>query len=166
MSKFSKSNLTILLLFGLIGQIAWSVENMYFNLFVFDTISPSLETVTLMVQLSGITATVNEDDINTVIAASGSSPAYIMRFANTLIEYAASKGITADDSKKLVVQTLAGCAKLMSESDKSISQLIADVTSPNGTTAAGLKSLDDNSFNDIVIKCLDETVKRAEELSK
>lgn len=40
------------------GQIAWSVENMYFNLFVFDTISPSLDTVTLMVQLSGIVATV------------------------------------------------------------------------------------------------------------
>ena len=48
----------ILILFGLIGQIAWSVENMYFNLFVFETISPDLDTVTLMVQLSGIAATV------------------------------------------------------------------------------------------------------------
>ena len=45
-------------MFGLIGQIAWSVENMYFNLFVFETISPSLDAITLMVQLSGITATV------------------------------------------------------------------------------------------------------------
>jgi MFS family permease len=48
----------ILILFGLIGQIAWSVENMYFNLFVFDTIAPNLDAVTLMVQLSGVTATV------------------------------------------------------------------------------------------------------------
>lgn len=55
---FSKSNLRILLLFGLVGQIAWSVENMYFNLFVFETISPDLSAVTLMVQLSGIVATV------------------------------------------------------------------------------------------------------------
>ena len=59
MSKvdFGRRNWLILILFGLIGQIAWSVENMYFNLFVFDTISPDLETVTLMVQLSGIAAT-------------------------------------------------------------------------------------------------------------
>ena len=46
------------MLFGAIGQIAWSVENMYFNLFVFDTIAPDLEAITLMVQLSGVTATV------------------------------------------------------------------------------------------------------------
>jgi MFS family permease len=55
---FGKRNWFVLLLFGLIGQIAWSVENMYFNLFVFETIAPSLDTVTLMVQLSGIMATV------------------------------------------------------------------------------------------------------------
>lgn len=55
---FSKQNWAILVLFGLIGQIAWSVENMYFNLFVFDTVAPDLDAITLMVQLSGITATV------------------------------------------------------------------------------------------------------------
>ena len=55
--KFGKNNWIILILFGLIGQIAWSVENMYFNLFVYDTTRGSLETVTLMVQLSGVVAT-------------------------------------------------------------------------------------------------------------
>lgn len=54
---FGKQNWRILLVFGLIGQIAWAVENMYFNLFVFETIAPDLNTVTLMVQLSGIAAT-------------------------------------------------------------------------------------------------------------
>ena len=56
--RFGKKEWLVLVLFGLVGQIAWSVENMYFNLFVFETVSPSLETVTLMVQLSGIVATV------------------------------------------------------------------------------------------------------------
>ena len=56
--RFSKRNWSILILFGLIGQIAWSVENMYFNLFVFETVAPSLETITLMVQLSVIMATI------------------------------------------------------------------------------------------------------------
>ena len=56
--SFGKRNWLILILFGLIGQIAWSVENMYFNLFVFETISPDLDAVSLMVQLSGIAATI------------------------------------------------------------------------------------------------------------
>lgn len=55
---FSRRSYLVLLLFGLIGQIAWSVENMYFNLFVFETVSPNLDAITLMVQLSGIVATV------------------------------------------------------------------------------------------------------------
>ncbi len=55
---FSKSKWLILLLFGTVGQLAWAVENMYFNLFVFDTVAQNLDTVTLMVQLSGVTATV------------------------------------------------------------------------------------------------------------
>lgn len=55
--KFEKRNWLILIIFGLIGQLAWSVENMYFNLFVFDTIAPNLEAITLMVQLSGVVAT-------------------------------------------------------------------------------------------------------------
>ncbi len=57
-NKFGRANWLILVLFGLIGQIAWSVENMYFNMFVFETISPNLSAITLMVQLSGVTATV------------------------------------------------------------------------------------------------------------
>ncbi|MBQ7323817.1 MAG: MFS transporter [Clostridia bacterium] len=58
LKEFGKKNWWIVLLFGMIGQIAWTVENMYFNLFVFETIAPDLEVVTLMVQLSGIAATV------------------------------------------------------------------------------------------------------------
>ena len=56
--SFSKRQWLILILFGAIGQIAWSVENMYFNLFVFDEISKNLDAITLMVQLNGVVATV------------------------------------------------------------------------------------------------------------
>ena len=56
--SFDRRKWLILILFGLIGQIAWSVENMYFNLFVFERIAENLNAVTLMVQLSGIAATV------------------------------------------------------------------------------------------------------------
>lgn len=57
-AKFSRSAWVVLLLFGVIGQIAWSVENMFFNLFVYDEVAKNLDTVTLMVQLSGVAATV------------------------------------------------------------------------------------------------------------
>ncbi|MBR3864267.1 MAG: MFS transporter [Clostridia bacterium] len=56
--KFGRKNWLIVFIFGLLGQIAWSVENMQFNLFLYNTVEESLESVTLMVQLSGITATV------------------------------------------------------------------------------------------------------------
>lgn len=114
----------------------------------------------------GVTAVVNEEDINTVIAASGSSPAYIMRFANSIIEFATANGLSEDVAKLLVVQTLEGCARLINESDSEIQQLISNVTSPNGTTEAGLRSLDSNSFESVINLCLAATVKRAEELSK
>lgn len=58
MEKFSRKNWMLLLLFGTIGQIAWSVENMFFGSFVYDAVAPDLGTITLMVQLSGIVATV------------------------------------------------------------------------------------------------------------
>ena len=56
--SFGRNNWVILILFGIVGQLAWSVENMYFNLFVYDTVSQNLGAITLMVQLSGVMATV------------------------------------------------------------------------------------------------------------
>lgn len=76
-NTFSKKNWWVLILFGLIGQIAWSVENMYFNLFVFETIAPNLDAVTLMVQLSGIAATVTTLIAGTLSDKTGNRRAYI-----------------------------------------------------------------------------------------
>ncbi len=76
-TDFGRRNWLVLLLFGLIGQIAWAVENMYFNLFVFETIKPHLETVTLMVQLSGIAATVTTLIAGTLSDKTGNRRGYI-----------------------------------------------------------------------------------------
>ena len=76
-NTFGKRNWWILILFGLIGQIAWAVENMYFNLFVFETIKPDLDTVTLMVQLSGIAATVTTLVAGTLSDKTGNRRGYI-----------------------------------------------------------------------------------------
>ena len=114
----------------------------------------------------GVVATVNESLIDTVIAISGSAPAYIMRFANQLITYGTDNGLSNDDASRLVLQTLVGCAEMINSSGKEIPDLIKMVTSPNGTTQAGLESLDKTEFDFSVKECLDATVKRAKELSK
>ena len=57
-TNWNKNKWTVVLLFGIIGQIAWAVENMFFNLFVFDKVDQNLDAITLMVQASGIVATI------------------------------------------------------------------------------------------------------------
>lgn len=114
----------------------------------------------------GISAVVDESQINAITAVSGSAPAYILKMAAEFIRFAVVSGIDPEDSKKLVLQVFAGSAKLATENENSIDQLIKNVTSPNGTTEAGLKSLTENRFEDIINCCLCKTVLRAEELSK
>ena len=70
------------------------------------------------------------------------------------------------EASKLVLQTFIGSAEMIKSSSCSIEDLISMVTSPNGTTAAGLASLDKDDFDAIVDRCLKATVKRSEELSK
>ena len=76
-NRFGRQNWWILALFGLIGQIAWAVENMYFNLFVFETIDENLDVVTLMVQLSGIAATVTTLIAGTLSDKTGNRRSFI-----------------------------------------------------------------------------------------
>ena len=114
----------------------------------------------------GETAVVDEDCINTVIAVSGSAPAYIMRFAKLFIDYAVVNGIDKQSAENLVLQVFAGSSEMIKRSELSVSQLIDMVTSPNGTTAAGLASLNESDFDGSVKRCFEATIKRAEELSK
>lgn len=114
----------------------------------------------------GVTVLVDEKHINTVTAVSGSAPAYVMRFMKDFIDFAVSQGMNASDAEKLILMVFSGTAEMVSSDQRSVAELIAAVTSPNGTTQAGLASLDNDSFDDIVAACLDATLRRAVELSK
>ena len=116
--------------------------------------------------LSGVCVDLDESQINTVTAISGSAPAYVLRFAKNLIGFAVSSGMNESDAKKLVLGTLAGTALMSEESEEDIDKLIRNVTSPNGTTYAGLCSMDETGFDDSLIQCLEATKNRAEELTK
>lgn len=65
-TKIGGKNWTIVLLLGLAGQIAWNVENSWFNTFVFDTITPDPKPIAWMVAISAITATITTLIIGTL----------------------------------------------------------------------------------------------------
>jgi pyrroline-5-carboxylate reductase len=107
-----------------------------------------------------------EDLLNSVTGLSGSGPAYIFRMAEALIEAGMSVGIPADESAGLVKQTILGAARMMMETEMSPTQLREMVTSPGGTTQAGLAAMDEGDFGETVVEAVMAATERAKELGK
>jgi len=108
----------------------------------------------------------NEEDINAVTALSGSGPAYFMLFIQSLIESGVKAGLKHDAATQLALETCRGTAKLIQQSDVAITQLIQNVTSPNGTTEAALNSFADNQFSVIVEKAFTAALNRSVQLGE
>ncbi|MGB0496336.1 MAG: pyrroline-5-carboxylate reductase [Kangiellaceae bacterium] len=93
----------------------------------------------------------DEDQINTVTAIAGSSPAYIYLFMQAMIDQAMTLGLDAESARTLVTQSLLGTAKLaQAHTDTPLSDLREAVTSPGGTTFEAIHSLNNNNFSEIV----------------
>lgn len=115
---------------------------------------------------AGLVEEIDNRLMNEVIALNGSSPAYIYRFAKVFCDHAAGLGIGAEAANRLFCQALIGSAHMMMESGMSHQQLIDMVTSPGGTTFAGLEALSAGDFDQTLRSCYDATTKRAYELGK
>jgi pyrroline-5-carboxylate reductase len=105
-----------------------------------------------------------EKYLNAVTALSGSGPAFIAFFMEALIEAGIKAGLK-DNAFELAVQTLIGTAKLL-ESGMTPEKLREMVTSPKGTTAAGLKVFEEKKFKETVIAAIDAAANRSKELGK
>lgn len=109
----------------------------------------------------------DEGRMDAVTAVSGSGPAYFFRFAEALVDAAIALGFTRDEAVLLVGQTGAGSWDyLMQSSGFDAKRLREQVTSPGGTTAAALKTLDDAGFGALVTKALLAAEQRGKELAE
>ena len=117
-------------------------------------------------EATGIVEVVPEEKMNAIISVNGSSPAYVYLFAKAIIDGAVKQGIDAELAKNLFAQTLIGSAKMITDSEKSIEELIKMVSSPGGTTLKALETFYNNQFEQIIIDAMLSCTNRAEELGK
>ena len=114
----------------------------------------------------GTVTVVSEADLDAVTGLSGSGPAYLFRLAEALRDAGVAQGLDPGTADGLTRQTLLGAATLLAESGEDPGRLRENVTSPGGTTAAGLAVLDDADFLGLIDRVVDAATRRSRELGR
>jgi pyrroline-5-carboxylate reductase len=109
---------------------------------------------------------VAEPQLDAVTGLSGSGPAYVFEFAAALREAGLAAGLPRDTAWKLALETILGSARLMARSGTEPEALRDQVTSPNGTTYAGLQRMAARDFRGLVKETVLAATARSEELSR
>lgn len=125
----------------------------------------AFETVCRLFSAIATVSVLEEAQLNAIISVNGSSPAYVYLFLKAMLDGAAEQGISAEQALPLLLRTVTGAAKMVSEADCSIEELIRRVCSPGGTTLAAMKVFEDADFTGIVKRAMDACTKRADEIS-
>lgn len=112
----------------------------------------------------GKVITLPENYMNLVTALSGSGPGFFCYILELLIEVATEMGFSEDIASELLIQTFIGTAKLL-DSGLPPDKIRQKVTSPGGTTEAGLKVLSGDTLKAILSKTINNATERAKELS-
>ncbi len=115
-------------------------------------------------ELVGKTWQVDEKLIDAVTGLSGSGPAYVLTFIEALADAGVKNGLPRDAALGLAAQTVFGTAKLLLETHDHPAVLRDKVTSPGGTTIAGLHALEQGGFRGTVINAVDAATARSKEL--
>lgn len=132
-----------------------------------DKTSPEeFEFARSVIESCGIAEIVPIDRMKEIICINGSSPAFIYLFAKGFVDYASANGIDPDAALKLFAATLKGSAEMLTSSGMTVDQLIKQVSSPGGTTIAGLDKLYEGKLTDDVYAACEACTRRAYELSQ
>ncbi len=112
----------------------------------------------------GIALRVPEAQMDAVTALSGSGPAYVFYMVEALTEAGVRAGLPAATATALTAQTVLGAARMLCEGDDSAEELRRKVTSPGGTTAAGIAQFDEAGLREIVARAVEHARDRGREL--
>lgn len=108
----------------------------------------------------------NENFIDASTGISGSGPAYVFYFMQSMMEAALKMGFSENVSKILVSQTFSGAVQLFNDSDISPQSWMKMVASKGGTTQAALDSMEDNNVKELIKDAAFAAFDRAVELGK
>ncbi|WP_313469855.1 pyrroline-5-carboxylate reductase [Carnobacterium sp.] len=128
------------------------------------TTGSQIQFVLGMFQSIGEVVELEEKDFSPFTAIAGSSPAYAFLFIDSLARGAVKNGMPKELATKIAAQAVLGSAKMVLESGHSPWNLIDQVSSPGGTTVAGIVALEDEKFISTVIKGVDATILKDQEL--
>ena len=112
----------------------------------------------------GVVVRVPEKALDAVTGLSGSGPAYVFLVAEAMAEAGVLAGLSRDVAETLAFQTLLGAAQLLVEGDDGPASLRAAVTSPGGTTAAGLRELERHGVRAAFLEAVTAAAERSREL--
>ncbi len=114
----------------------------------------------------GLVKEIPMDKMKEIICINGSSPAFIYLFAKGFVDYAENVGIDRKTALELFAQSLTGSAKMLTDSGMNVDELIKQVSSPGGTTLAGIDKLNEGKLTEIVMEACRACTKRAYELAE
>ena len=123
-----------------------------------------METAQLIFNAIGSSVVVDESALDAVTGLSGSGPAYVFSFLESLIDAGLKVGLSRPVAEALVLQTVLGSVTLAMESGDHPAQLRAMVTSPGGTTIAGLHVMERAGFGGIVMDAVEAATVRSRQL--
>jgi pyrroline-5-carboxylate reductase len=123
-----------------------------------------MEEIKRLFETIGLAVFVDEDQIDAVTGVSGSGPAYIYYLVEAMEKGALEVGLDQYTAKELIVQTLLGAAEMLKISPKPAQQLRKEVTSPGGTTEAGIKVLEENKVNEAMIGCIKAAADKSQKM--
>ncbi len=114
----------------------------------------------------GIVVRVPEEQLDAVTGLSGSGPAYVFLVAEAMIAAGDAVGLPHDIAMKLAIQTIMGAGRMLAETGEAPEALRAAVSSPNGTTVAGLAVLDERGVRDAFAAAIARATARSKELGQ
>jgi pyrroline-5-carboxylate reductase len=114
----------------------------------------------------GVVVRLPEPLLDAATGLSGSGPAYIFMIAEALIDGGVLNGLDREVARVLAVQTILGAGRMLAESGESAEALRAAVTSPGGTTAAGLRALEERGVRAAFFAAVTAATERAKALGK